>query len=240
MNKTPAEAELLAADIRDRLTDHAGARVVVCPPSIALATVCRVLENSQIAVGAQNVHSATDGAFTGEISAEMAREVARYVIVGHSERRTLFGETDEFISRKVAAAVTAGLRPILCVGEPAEVRIGGTTEEFVTGQLAEGLSYVADVSSILVAYEPVWAIGTGQAATSQAAQEVAGALRTTLRNLHGAVADEVPCLYGGSVNPANISEFLEQPDIDGALVGGASLEADSFAAIVMAATEAQQ
>ena len=151
MNKTPAEAELLAADIRDRLTDHAGARAVVCPPSIALATVCRVLEDSQIAVGAQNVHSATDGAFTGEISAEMAREVARYVIVGHSERRTLFGETDEFISRKVAAAVTAGLRPILCVGEPAEVRIGGTTEEFVTGQLTEGLSYVADVSSILVA-----------------------------------------------------------------------------------------
>ena len=240
MNKTPAEAELLAADIRDRLAGHAGASVVVCPPAIALATVCRVLEDSHIAVGAQNVHSATDGAFTGEISAEMAREVAWYVIVGHSERRTLFGETDDFISQKVAAALKAGLRPILCVGEPAEVRSGGTTEEFVTGQLTEGLSCVADISRILVAYEPVWAIGTGQAATPQAAQEVAGALRNTLRDLHGAVADEVSCLYGGSVNPANISEFVEQPDIDGALVGGASLEADSFADIVMAAEEARQ
>ena len=235
MNKTPAEAGLLASDIKDRLTGKIGAAVVVCPPSIALESVCRALEGSQIAVGAQNVHSASEGALTGEISAQMAREFARYVIVGHSERRMLFGETDEFIGQKVAAVVDAGLRPILCVGEPPEVRSGGAAEEYVTAQLVEGLSLVSDVSAVLVAYEPVWAIGTGQAATSQEAQRMAGALRHRLRDFHGAAADEVPCLYGGSVNPANIAEFVKGPDVDGALVGGASLEAGSFADIVRVA-----
>ena len=236
MNKTPSEAGRLASAIRNTLADHAGAEVVICPPSIALAAVHSALEGSNVAVGAQNVHSESDGAFTGEISAEMAREFARYAIVGHSERRMLFGESDEFISRKVAAVLSAGLRPILCVGEPAEVRSEGRAEEFVTGQLTEGLSRVTDVSGVLVAYEPVWAIGTGQAATPRAAQQmIGGALRAKLRDLYGAAADEVPCLYGGSVNPSNVSEFVQQPDVDGALVGGASLEAASFAGLVTAA-----
>ena len=237
MNKMPTEAGHLASDIRDRLADQAGAAVVVCPPSIALAAVYRALEGSQIAVGVQNVHSESVGAFTGEISAKMAREFAQYVIVGHSERRMIFGESDEFISRKVAAVVSAGLRPILCVGEPAEVRNGGTAERYVTGQLIEGLSCLEDLSGVLVAYEPVWAIGTGQAATSESAQEIAGALRDQLRDLYGVAADDVPCLYGGSVNADNVSEFSEQPDIDGVLVGSASLAADSFADIVTAATK---
>ena len=236
MNRTPAEAAQLASGIRDRLVEQAGAEVVVCPPSVALADVWRALEGSQIAVGVQNVHSESSGAFTGEISAEMARDFAQYVIVGHSERRMLFGESDEFVSRKVAAVVNAGLRPILCVGEAAEIRNGGGAEQFVTDQLAKGLSRLSDLSGVLVAYEPVWAIGTGEAATSLAAQDMAGSLRGKLRDLYGAAAEDVPCLYGGSVNPANISDFMEQPDIDGALVGGASLEADSFADIVTGAT----
>ncbi len=236
LNKSASEAASLASDIRDQLADHFGTAVVVCPPSIALESVSRVLEGSQIAVGTQNVHSEIVGAFTGEISAEMAREFAQYVIVGHSERRMHFGESDEFISRKVAAVMNAGLSPILCVGEPAEVRKRGNAERFVTGQLIQGLSRVTYATGILVAYEPVWAIGTGEAATAQAAQEMAYSLRGKLRELYGAGADEVPCLYGGSVNSANISEFVEQPDIDGALVGGASLEAGSFSGIVRAAT----
>ena len=236
MNKTPSEAGRLASAIRNTLADHTGAEVVVCPPSIALAAVHSALDGSNVAVGVQNIHSESDGAYTGEISAEMAREFAHYAIVGHSEGRTLFGESDEFVSGKVAAVLSAGLRPILCVGEPAEVRSEGRAEEFVTRQLVEGLSRVTDVSGVLVAYEPVWAIGTGQAATSQVAQQMIGTLRAKLRDLYGAAADEVPCLYGGSVNPSNVSEFVRQPDVDGALVGGASLEAASFANLVIAAT----
>ena len=236
MNKTPAEAAQLASDIRDRLLDYAGAAVVVCPPSIALETVSRVLDGSRISVGAQNVHSSSAGAFTGEISSEMAREFAEYVIVGHSERRTLFKESDELAGQKVSAAASAGLRPILCVGESREVRSSGKAVEFVTDQLVVGLSHLSSPSGVLVAYEPVWAIGTGQAATSKAAQEMIGAIRNKLRDLYGVAGDEVPCLYGGSVNSTNIAEFVGQSDIDGALVGGASLEADSFTSIVRSAS----
>ena len=239
MNKAPNEAGVLAAEIRARLVDPGGATVVVCPPSIALGTVSRVLDGSRIAVGAQNVHSEGRGAFTGEISAEMAREFVDFVIVGHSERRAQFGESDEFINAKVAAATNAGLRPILCVGEPLDVRDSGNAYEFVANQLIQGLSGISDVSRLAVAYEPVWAIGTGQAATAVTAQETLGTIRTTLRERFGAAADDVPCLYGGSVTGANIAEFVQQPDIDGALVGGASLAADSFAEIVLRATEAR-
>ena len=236
MNMTPSGSERLASEIRHRLAGSTGATVVVCPPSIGLETVNRVLNGSGVAVGVQNVHSDPQGAFTGEISAEMASEFASYVIVGHSERRALFDESDEFIGRKVAAAERAGLRPILCVGEPSDVRSTGCAESFVTAQLLSGLSDVNDVSRVLVAYEPVWAIGTGQAATPEVAQQIASVLRSALRDRFGAVADDVPCLYGGSVNSANIVEFVEQADIDGALVGGASLEAKSFADIVAAAS----
>lgn len=236
LNRTPSEAARLASGIRRRLADSTGAVVVVCPPSIALETVSRVLDGSGIAVGAQNVHSETEGAFTGEISADMVREFASYAIVGHSERRMLFGESDEFVGRKVAAAVKAGLRPILCVGEPSDVRNAGRAESHVTAQLLSGISHLTDISGILVAYEPVWAIGTGQAATPEVAQEISATLRSAMRERFGTVAEEVPCLYGGSVNSANIRDFVDQRDIDGALVGGASLEAESFAAIVEAAS----
>ncbi len=236
LNKTPVEAEQLASGIRSLLAAYVGSEVVVCPPSISLETVCRVLAGSGIAVGAQNVHSESEGAFTGEISAEMVRAFASYAIVGHSERRMTFGEGDDFIAQKVAAASRAGLRPVLCVGEPTEVRNAGRAESYVTAQLLDGLSLLTDISGVLVAYEPVWAIGTGQAATPEVAQHMSSALRSALKGRFGAVADQVPCLYGGSVNSANIAEFVEQADVDGALVGGASLEAESFAAIVIAAS----
>ncbi len=235
LNKTPSEAGRLASDIMRRLADSVGPQVVVCPPSVSLETVKRVLEGSTIAVGAQNVHSESEGAFTGEISAAMAREFATFAIVGHSERRMLFGETDDFISEKVAAAVGADMRPVLCVGEPSDVRASGRAEAYVTAQLLSGLSRLTDISGVLVAYEPVWAIGTGQAATPEVAQQMSSALRSALRDRFGEAADQVPCLYGGSVNATNIADFMEQADIDGALVGGASLDANSFAYIVAAA-----
>ncbi len=237
LNKTPSEAGQLASQIRSHLPDSVGAAVVVCPPSVALETVCRHLEGSGIAVGAQNVHYEAEGAFTGEISAEMVSEFASYSIVGHSERRMLFGESDEFVGDKVAAVLRAGLRPILCVGEPSDIRSAGGAESYVTTQLLGGLSGVTDISNVLVAYEPVWAIGTGQAATPEVAQEITGSLRSALKEHYGTVADEVPCLYGGSVNASNIAEFVGQPDIDGALVGGASLDAESFADIVKVASQ---
>ena len=237
LNKTPTEAGQLASEIRSRLAESPGSDVVVCPPSISLETVSRVLKDSGIDVGAQNIHSESEGAFTGEISAEMVREFASHAIVGHSERRTLFGETDDFIGRKVATATGAGLRPILCVGEPDEIRSAGQVESYVTAQLLSGLSQLSDVSGVLVAYEPVWAIGTGQAATPDVAQQMSAALRSALRDQFGTVADQVPLLYGGSVNAGNIADFVGQADIDGALVGGASLEAESFAGIVIEASQ---
>ena len=236
MNKTPADAGQLALEIRHLIADTAGPMVVVCPPSIALETVNRVMDGSDITIGIQNVHSESQGAFTGEISAEMAREFASYAIVGHSERRAHFGESDEVISGKVAAAQRAGMRPILCVGESTEVRSAGDAESYVTAQLLKGMAHLTDISSVLVAYEPVWAIGTGQAATPEMAQQMSSAIRSALRGRFGSVADEVPCLYGGSVNAGNITEFVEQDDIDGALIGGASLEAESFADIVAVAS----
>ena len=237
LNKTPTEAEHLASEIRRLLAESASTNVVVCPPSVALETVSRALDGSGIALGAQNVHSESAGAFTGEISAEMVREFASYAIVGHSERRTLFGESDEFIAQKVAAAMKAGLRPVLCVGEPAEVRSAGCAESYVTAQLFSGLSQLTDISSVLVAYEPVWAIGTGQAASPDVAQQMSSALRGALRDKYGNVANQTPILYGGSVNAANIADYVGRTDVDGALVGGASLEAAAFAEIVIAASQ---
>ena len=237
LNKTPTEAGKLASEIRSRLGESPASDVVVCPPSISLETASRVLKDSGIDVGAQNIHSESEGAFTGEISAEMVREFASHAIVGHSERRTLIGETDDFIGRKVSAAIGAGLRPILCVGEPDEIRSAGQAEAYVTAQLLSGLSQLSDISSVLVAYEPVWAIGTGQAATPDVAQQMSAALRSALRDQFGTVADQVPLLYGGSVNAGNIADFVGLADIDGALVGGASLEAESFAGIVIEASQ---
>ena len=236
MNTTPKTAVSLASGIRDRLEGQevAGTRVIVCPPFVALDTVSRALRGSKVSVGAQNLHSEpSSGAFTGEISAEMLRGLAEFVIVGHSERRTLFGESDEMIEAKIEAASYAGLKPILCVGETLVQRRAGEARQTVERQVAKGLSKVNDVSQTMIAYEPVWAIGTGEAATPDVAQEMIASIRASLRSRFDDQADSVPLLYGGSVNSANVRRFLAQPDIDGALVGGASLSVDSFTEIVL-------
>ena len=235
MNTTPDTAVSLASGIRDRLEGRKvdQTRVIVCPPFVSLDSVARALEGSEVSVGAQNLHSEPSGAFTGEISAEMLRGLAEFVIVGHSERRTLFAESDELIGAKVEAASAAGLKPILCVGETLQQRSAGEARETVERQVANGLSKVNDVSQTMIAYEPVWAIGTGEAATPEVAQEMMASIRVSLRSRFDDQADSVPLLYGGSVNAGNVRRFVSQPDIDGALVGGASLSVDSFTEIVL-------
>ena len=237
MHTSPADAGELARTIAAR-TEAAGVTRVICPPYVALAPVREALDSAgaAVAVGAQNVHHELVGAFTGEIAAPMLEGLATWVIVGHSERRRDAGETDEIIGRKVGRAVDAGLRPILCVGEQLEEREAGRATAVVDGQLAGALRD-AEASALagaglVIAYEPVWAIGTGRTATGADAAAMADAIRTSLRRLGwGEAADRTPVLYGGSVTSVNIGEFLAEPAIDGALVGGASLKPDEMAGI---------
>lgn len=241
---TSRDAERLSAEIGRALWKlPEEVEVALCPPALWLQAVRPKLGRAPggISVGAQNIHPEVSGAFTGEMSAEMASDLGEYVIVGHSERRALFGETDELVAAKVAAAVRAGLTPILCVGEPESVRDAGDAERYVAAQLDAGLASIEsgeDLNGVVVAYEPVWAIGTGRAATPELAQDMIGGLRESLRARAGAVADETPFLYGGSVNADNIADYVERPDVDGALVGSASLDAESFVAIVRGAMRA--
>lgn len=237
MNTTPESAYILGYNISEILSDGGIGNIVICPPHISLDRVVQAVAGSDIQVGAQDVHPESSGAFTGEVSAPMLAELVDFVIVGHSERRALFAESDELIARKVTASIEAGLRPILCVGESLEDRQAGRAESVVRSQLLACLANVTDVSSLLVAYEPVWAIGTGEAATPQIAQDMMSSIRSALRSGFGDAAHAVPCLYGGSVNADNVQSFVRQPDIDGALVGGASLDAESFADIVARASE---
>ena len=237
MNTTSDSAYILGYDISKLLSDKDMVDIIICPPYIFLDRVAQAVTGSGIRVGAQDVYPEPSGAFTGEVSAPMLAELVDFVIVGHSERRALFAESNTFIARKVAASIQAGLRPILCVGESLEDRHAGRAESVVSSQLLACLVDETDVSRLLVAYEPVWAIGTGEAATPQIAQDMMGAIRLALRSRFGDAADSVPCLYGGSVNGDNIQSFVRQPDINGALVGGASLSAESFAAIVAKASE---
>ena len=237
MHTTPSSAYILGYGISRLTTVGDISDIVICPPYISLDRVAQAVEGSGIRLGAQDVHPEEAGAFTGEVSAPMLAELVEFVIVGHSERRALFAESDEFIARKVAAAIEAGLKPILCVGESLEDRRVGRAESVVTSQLLTCLANVTDVSPLLVAYEPVWAIGTGEAATPQIAQDMMSSIRSALRSRFADAAYSVPCLYGGSVNADNIQSFVRQPDIDGALVGGASLSAESFASIVARASE---
>ena len=236
MNKTVAEA----AEFVDALLPRIAATqsdVVVCPPFTALTAVVERRYGTAVRVAAQNMHEEDSGAFTGEVSAPMLVELdVEAVILGHSERRQYFGETDEALARKVPAALAAGLEPILCVGESEQARDGGETEAVLERQLQADLAAVepADVARIVVAYEPIWAIGTGRTATPQQAQEACAFIRDVLR-ARGAAADQVRILYGGSVKPANAAELLALPDVDGALVGGAALDPEDFAAIVEAA-----
>lgn len=239
MHATVREARDLAAGLRARLADPGGADIVVCPPFTALADVARVLAGSSIEVGAQDLHWEPRGAFTGEISGPMLWDLGcTYVIVGHSERRRLLGEDDEAVRRKVAAAFANEILPILCVGESLEERETGLTERIVQTQARLGtLDVQAEQAALLVvAYEPVWAIGTGRPATGAEANRVAGLIRGWLRQWFGDAAEAVRILYGGSVTPESIAEFSTQPEIDGALVGGASLDADAFAAIARTVT----
>ena len=237
MNTTPASASILGYGISKQASGVDRVNIVICPPHISLDRVAQAVAGSGIRVGAQDVHPESSGAFTGEVSAPMLAELVEFVVVGHSERRVMFAESNDFIARKVTACIEAGMSPILCVGESLEDRRAGRAESMVSSQLLSCLVDVTDVSRLLVAYEPVWAIGTGEAATPQIAQDMMSSIRSALRSRFGDVADSVPCLYGGSVNDNNVQSFVRQPDIDGALVGGASLSAESFAAIVAKAAE---
>jgi triosephosphate isomerase len=237
MYKTPAEAATFCSDLRSLELPLERVDVAVFPPFVSLAAAGAALEGSPIALGGQNMHPAGSGAFTGEVSANMLLTVGcQYVIIGHSERRQLFGETDAFIRQKVDAALEAGLVPVICVGETLQERQSGRTEAVVRGQVeAAARERAPDPTRLAFAYEPVWAIGTGVVAAPEQAQAVHAAIRRWLAGLWGGVAGEVRILYGGSVKPANAGALLSCPDIDGALVGGAALEVESFKGIIEAA-----
>ncbi|MBI5288694.1 MAG: triose-phosphate isomerase [Chloroflexi bacterium] len=232
MNTLRAEALDLVRALRSRVDGVTGVDKLVCPPFVFLHDVRSALDGSTIALGAQNVHWEKKGAFTGEISVTQVAEACEYVIIGHSERRQFFGETDETVNRRVKAALAHGLKPIMCIGETLEQRQSNQTADVLVRQTRGGLDGMTVGSEFIVAYEPVWAIGTGLAADGAIAEDAIALIRNTVREVAGPVADDVRILYGGSVTPDNIAELMAQPDVDGGLVGGASLKADVFAAII--------
>ena len=244
MNKTIAEARELVNAMRDDLTRLAAngkIEIVLCPPFIAIPQVAALIQGAPLRVGAQNVHWETKGAFTGEVSAPMLNEVCEYVIIGHSERRQYFGETDAGVNKKIKTALAHHLKPIVCVGENLAQNEAGQTAAFVGGQVRAAFQDIArdDARGIVIAYEPIWAIGTGKAASGAGANAVIGlTIRGALADLYDeATAQQVRVQYGGSVTPKNVAEFFTQPEIDGALVGGASLVAADFVAICQAAVK---
>lgn len=237
MHKTVAEAVAFARQLKElapRCTDR---DVLVAPPFTALSAVTETLRGTGIHSAAQNLHEAPQGAFTGEVSAAMIAETGcDYVIIGHSERRTLFGEDDARINRKIAAALGSGLKVIFCIGETLQEREAGSTARVVERQVKEGLKAfrIDDIRHLVIAYEPVWAIGTGKTATPAQAEEVHAFIRSLMGRLYNEdMANDLPILYGGSVKPDNMAELMAQPNVDGGLIGGASLEFDSFARMVM-------
>lgn len=243
MNTDTESGLELALGVLEQSESVTGVEKIVCPPFVALAGISELLGGTSVHVGAQNVSANENGAFTGEISASMLKGLVSHVIVGHSERRALYNETSADVAAKLAAVVPAGLIPILCVGENLVVRQAGNAASFVADQLESSLAGYTAWDLLIVAYEPVWAIGTGEAATSGQAQEMTAVCREVIRKLAPDVADthtadSVRVLYGGSVNSGNIDELLAQPDIDGALVGGASLKADEFTKLITAAGSA--
>lgn len=239
MHKTLGEAESFFDSVKGRLPDASEAETVICAPAPFLASLAGRAGGGTPAVGAQTMHEEEKGAFTGEVSPVMLTDLGvRYVIIGHSERREYFNETDQSVNRKVKSAFVHGLVPIICVGESLEEREAGKTAEKISGQVRaamEGIS-AEDAAKAVIAYEPIWAIGTGKTATSEMANEACAEIRSTLADLYGQeAAEQIRIQYGGSVKPENITELLAQPDIDGALVGGASLEPESFIALAEAA-----
>ena len=245
MNKTASEAGRFVRELAAALSADRSVEIVIAPPFTALESARSALGSvSHITLGAQNMYWEPQGAFTGEISGAMLRDSGcQYVILGHSERRALFGESDEHIHKKVRAALAIGLRPILCVGESLDQRRSGRTEPVVTGQIAAGLAGLSapELKAVIIAYEPVWAIGTGHAATTEQAVAVHRAIRERIAAGWSAdAAEQIRVLYGGSVTPQNAESLLNESDIDGALVGGACLKTESFATIVRAAMDRPQ
>lgn len=238
MNKTPAEAKALLTEVAP-LVQGADCEVIACVPYVDLCTALEVTAGTNIKIGAENCHWAESGAFTGEISAKMLKAMGvEYVIIGHSERRQYFGETDVTVNKRTRAALDAGMKVILCVGELLEEREQGITAELVALQTKIALQGVSsdELKNIIIAYEPVWAIGTGKTATAEQANEVCAIIRSVIEELYcKACADGITIQYGGSMNDGNAAELLSKPDVDGGLIGGASLVAEKFAAIVAAA-----
>jgi triosephosphate isomerase (TIM) len=239
MNKTAEQSTLLIADLLPELKTIQKVDCVVCPVFTSLMVVAQMVNNTGIGVGAQDMNWESAGAYTGEVAPNMVKEFCQYVILGHSERRLYFGETDETVNKKVKAALAIGLTPIMCVGETIKENEAGMTAEVVERQLRKGLEGITtdQMGTVIIAYEPVWAIGTGRAATKEDAQRIIGAIiRKQLTILYGDdSAQRVRILYGGSVNGQNANEYFQMPDIDGALVGGASLKAPDFVSIARAA-----
>lgn len=239
MNKTRDEAVTLASGLKEGLAGFVGVKVVICPVATVLGSVTDTLTDSKIEVSGQNCYHAESGAFTGELSPQMLQDAGcTWTLIGHSERRQYFGETDTLLNEKLKFALVTGLNVIFCIGETLDEREGGTMDEVLTRQLVEGLAGITDddFKNVVVAYEPVWAIGTGLTATPEQAEEAHAFVRNVVKeNFNGTVADGLRIQYGGSVKPDNAAELLGQPNIDGALVGGAALDADGFVAIVRAA-----
>ncbi|MDQ3249696.1 MAG: triose-phosphate isomerase [Chloroflexota bacterium] len=240
MNKTVAEAVALAQAIDTQVAQYNNVDCVICPTALCLQAVQQTLQNSPVRVGAQNVHWADGGAYTGEISAPMLKGLADYVLIGHSERRQYFGETDETVNKKLHATLAHNLTPIVCVGETLAQNQAGQTHAIVSMQVQEALKGLTaeQVQTLVVAYEPIWAIGTGLAATAEQAGQICGVVRTVIGELCGAeVAENTRILYGGSTNEKNIGEIMQQAEIDGALIGGAALKVESYATMVQVTSE---
>jgi triosephosphate isomerase len=241
MNKTVTEGLELVEELRPELEQLSAVESVLCPPFVTLALAAQRLMSSRVRLGAQNMYVEPSGAFTGEISPLMLRDLVQYVILGHSERRQYFQEGDELVARKVRVALAFDLVPIVCVGENLGENESGQTEQVVGRQVRAALDGLSPEAELVIAYEPIWAIGTGRAATADNANDVIGMIRETTRSLLGpGAAERLRIQYGGSVTPDNFPEFIRQPEIDGALVGGASLKAPSFAEICRQAADAKQ
>lgn len=241
MFKTLPESVVFASELAPRLAPYSSVERVVCPTFVSLAAVADALKGTPIKVGAQNVHWEDSGAYTSQIAPGMLQGLAEYVIIGHSECRQYLGETDADVNRKAKAALAHGIKPIIAVGESLAQNEAGETQAFVSGQVRAALEGIpaAEMANVVIAYEPIWAIGTGKSASGEIAQNVCGGtIRGELLALYGdAVAQTVRIQYGGSVKPSNMAEYMGQPDIDGALVGGASLKADDFAALIEVAAQ---
>ena len=238
MNTTLSEAVELVSKMRSGLDEIANVEKIICPPFVSLAAVNELIKGGSIKLGAQNLYFEEKGAYTGEISPLMLAELCEFVIIGHSERRQYFGESGDIVNRKVKAALKANLKPILCVGEKLEENEAGKTEEVIAEQLRSSLAGIDSLDTVTIAYEPIWAIGTGRAATGRQANDTIGFIRRSIAGLGTEeAAGKMRILYGGSVTADNATEFIKQPEIDGALVGGASLKADQFLSIVTQAGE---